>query len=186
VNLLDGYGRLVSSLTYPGNPGEQQRYLRVTEIMYNPAEVGTFDNDEYEFIELKNIGFVPLQLDGIKLTDGISYVFDEGRNLMLGAGAHMVIVKNRTAFASHYDTSSVNLAPGAYTGSLSNGGETIKLEDRTNSTIIEFDYEDNWFDETDGLGFSLTIKDAANPDLDSWDSIDAWHPSAEAGGSPGF
>lgn len=186
VNLLDGYGRLVSSLTYPGNPSNQQRYLRLTEIMYNPAEAGTFDNDEYEFIELKNIGFIPLQLDGIKLTDGISYVFDEGCNVMLGAGAYIVIVKNRTAFASHYDTSNINLALGVYSGRLSNGGETIKLEDRTNSTILEFDYEDNWFDETDGLGFSLTIKDAANPDLDTWDSIDAWHPSAEADGSPGF
>ncbi|MBA7482019.1 hypothetical protein ES707_17499 [subsurface metagenome] len=186
VRLFDKYGRLVSSLTYPGNPSEQQRYLRVTEIMYNPADIGTFDNDEYEFIELKNIGFVPLQLDGIKLTDGISYVFDEGRNLMLGAGAHIVIVKNRTAFASHYDTSSVNLAPGAYNGSLSNGGETIKIEDRTNSTILEFDYEDNWFDETDGLGFSLTIKDATNPELDSWDTLDAWRPSAEPEGTPGF
>jgi len=186
VNLLDGYGRPVSSLTYPGNPSEQQRYLRVTEIMYNPAEVGIFDNDEYEFIELKNVGSLPLQLGGIKFTDGISYTFYEGRNVVLAADAHIVIVKNRAAFASRYDTSRVNLAPGAYTGSLSNGGETIKLEDRTNSTILEFDYDDNWFDETDGLSFSLTIKDATNPDLGSWDSVDAWRPSAEAGGSPGF
>jgi len=186
VNLLDGYGRLVSSLMYSGNPSEQQRYLRVTEIMYNPGEGGIFDNDEYEFIELKNIGSVPLVLNGIKFTGGISYAFGDNRNVVLAAGAHMVIVKNRTAFALRYDTRNVNLAPSAYTGNLSNGGETIKIEDRTNSTIIEFSYKDNWFDETDGLGFSLTIKDATNPDRGSWDSIDAWRPSAEAGGSPGF
>jgi hypothetical protein len=186
VNLLDSSGRFVSSLAYPGNPSEQQQYLRVTEIMYNPAEFGTFDNDEYEFIELKNIGSVPLQLGGIKFTDGISYAFDQSRNIVLGGGAYIVIAKNRSAFASRYNTRNVNLAPGEYTGSLSNGGETIKLEDRTNSTILEFDYEDNWFDRTDGLGFSLTVKDAANPELSSWDTVDAWRPSAEAGGSPGF
>ena len=186
VNLLDRYGRLVSSLTYPGNPSEQQRYLRVTEVMYNPADVGTFDNDECEFIELKNVGFIPLQLGGIKFTDGISYAFDEGRSVVLAAGAYIVIVKNPSAFASRYDASSVNLAPGVYSGSLSNGGETVKLEDRTNSTILEFDYENRWFDETDGLGFSLTIRDATNPDRGSWDSVDAWRPSAETGGSPGF
>jgi len=186
LKLLDRYGRIVSSLTYPGNPSEQQRYLRVTEIMYNPTDMGTFDNDEYEFIELKNIGFIPLQLSGIRFTDGISYVFDKDRNIILAAGAYIVIVKNRSAFASRYDNRSINLAPGVYSGSLSNGGETIKLEDQTNSTILEFDYDDKWFDKTDGLGFSLTIKDATNPELDSWDSVDAWRPSVEPDGTPGF
>jgi hypothetical protein len=154
--------------------------------MYNPADIGTFDNDEYEFIELKNIGFIPLQLGGIKFTDGISYAFDKDRNVILAAGAYIVIVKNRSAFASRYDTRSINLAPGVYSGSLSNGGETIKIEDPTNSTILEFDYDDRWFDKTDGLGFSLTIKDATNPELDSWDTLDAWRPSAEPEGTPGF
>jgi hypothetical protein len=129
VNLLDRYDRLVSSLTYPGNPSEQQRYLRVTEIMYNPAEGGKFDNDEYEFIELKNIGSAPLVLYETKLTGGISYTFDNSRNSVLAGGAYVVIVKNRTAFASRYGASTVNLAAGTYTGSLSNGGETIKIED---------------------------------------------------------
>jgi hypothetical protein len=73
-----------------------------------------------------------------------------------------------------------------YTGSLDNGGESLKLEDRTHSTILEFDYEDNWFDETDGGGFSLEIKNPANPDLDSWDKKSAWRPSAQQGGSPGI
>jgi hypothetical protein len=154
--------------------------------MYNPAEGGKFDNDEYEFIELKNIGPVPLVLYETKLTGGIFYTFDNSRNSVLAGGAYAVIVKNRAAFASRYGTSTVNLASGTYTGSLSNGGETIKIEDRTNSTILEFSYKDDWFDETDGLGFSLTIKDSANPNLDSWDSIDAWRTSVEAGGSPGF
>jgi len=39
VKLFDECGHLVSSLMYSGNPSEQQRYLRVTEIMYKPTDI---------------------------------------------------------------------------------------------------------------------------------------------------
>ena len=78
---------------------------------------------------------------------------------MLAAGAYIVIAKNQAAFAERYQAGGVRLAPGTYAGSLDNGVETIKLEDATNSTILEFAYDDAWFDATDGAGFSLTIKD---------------------------
>ncbi len=181
---MDRFGRLVDTLTYAGNPSDQQRYLRVTEIMYNPAEGGSFDNEQYEFIELKNIGTTSLKLDGVKLTSGISYAFEVGRNRMLAAGACIVIARNPSAFSSRYG-STINLAPGTYTAGLDNAGETIKLEDRTNSTILEFEYDDEWFPTTDGQGYSLTIKNAANTDLDSWSRKDAWRASPAKNGSPG-
>jgi len=186
VDLMDRYGRLADSLTYIGTPSDQQRSLRITELMYNPAAGGNFDNDEYEFIELANIGAAPVTLDGVKLTDGVSYVFAQSQNATLAPGACVVIVKNVAAFTSRYDTAGIQIAPGAYTGSLDNGGEIIKLEDRTNSTILEFEYDDDWYDQTDGEGHSLTIWDAADGDLDSWGDPGAWRPSAEEGGSPGI
>jgi len=186
VDLMDRYGRLADSLTYVGTPSDQQRFLRITELMYNPAAGGDFDNDEYEFIELANIGAAPVTLDGVKLTDGVSYVFAESRNATLAPGECIVIVKNAAAFASRYDTAGIDVAPGAYTGSLANGGEIVKLEDRANSTILEFEYKDDWLDQTDGQGHSLTIGDAANESLDSWGDPGAWRPSAEEGGSPGI
>jgi len=185
VELVDAGERLVATLTYEGEPSDQQRYLRVTEIMYNPAGDGDVDNDEYEFIELMNIGSARLSLAGVKVTDGVSYAFADDSSVSLNGGGRMVIVKNREAFGSRYDVGSINLAPGVYSGSLSNGGERIKLEDRTNGTILEFEYKDGWFDETDGLGYSLVIVDPGNADLDSWDTGEAWAPSAAAGGSPG-
>ncbi len=184
VNLLDRYGRLVDTLTYEGDPSDQQRYLRVTEIMYHPAAGGPFDKDDYEFIELKNIGPASLALAGVKLTDGVYYAFPDSSALRLEPGACIVIVKNREAFASRYGDG-IPLAPGVYTGNLSNSGETIKLEDRTNSTILEFEYDDRWHKETDGGGYSLTIQDAANPDRGSWSTPAAWRPSDAPGGSPG-
>ncbi len=185
INLLDRSGRIVDTLTYAGNPSDQQRYLRITEIMYNPAPGGTLDNDEYEFIELKNIGTTSLKLDGAKLTKGVSYTFPPTGNLMLAPGACIIIAKNRTAFTSRYSNPGIRLAPGAYMGSLDNAGETVKLEDRTNGTILEFKYEDRWFKNTDGLGYSLTIKNPAGPNLDNWGDSGAWQSSPQPGGSPG-
>ncbi|UCD53561.1 MAG: CotH kinase family protein, partial [Phycisphaerales bacterium] len=185
VELTDRHGRLVATLTYPGEPSDQQRYLRITEIMYNPGDSGSLGSDEYEFIELQNIGTVALPLAGVKLTDGVTYAFADDASVTLAPGSCIVIVKNRDAFAERYDASTVDLAPGTYAGSLSNGGETIKLEDRTNSTILEFEYQDDWFDETDGLGYSLTLKHSANPDPAGWDDADVWQASTNEGGSPG-
>ena len=94
-------------------------------------------------------------------------------------------VKNLAAFAWRYGTNGINIAPGVYTGSLSNAGERIKLEDRTNSTILEFKYDDDWYMATDGEGFSLAISDPTDPDLDSWDQRESWRPSTQTNGSPG-
>jgi hypothetical protein len=172
-------------MTYTGNPSDQQRYLRITELMYHPAQAGSYNEEEYEFIELQNIGAQAVLLDGVKLTDGIYYQFAPGGNLSLAPGDYIVIVKNIDAFAQIYNTNGINIAPGAYTGSLSNSGEKIKLEDRTNSTILEFSYDDDWYTSTDGQGFSLTIIDPTNPDLESWDRKESWRPSADINGSPG-
>jgi hypothetical protein len=185
VELVDAAERLVATLTYEGDPSDQQRYLRVTEIMYNPAGDGEVDNDEYEFIELMNIGSARLSLAGVKLTDGVSYVFADDSSAALNAGGRVVIVKNREAFGSRYDVSAIALATGTFAGNLSNGGERIKLEDRTNGTILEFEYKDGWFAETDGLGASLVIVYPGNADLDSWDTGEAWAASGAVGGSPG-
>ena len=57
------------------------------------------------------------------------------------------------------------------------------LLDAGGDIIHDFRYEDNWFDETDGKGFSLTVKDPAQADLTN---PQAWRPSAQVGGSPGF
>ena len=133
INLLDSNGRLVSFLTYPCEPSDQQRYLRITEVMYNPSEGVVFDSQEYEYIELKNIGTAPLLLDGVKFTDGISFDLS---GITLPAGDYIVIMKNQAAFASRYTVPGSVQVLGPYDGQLSNNGENIKLEDSTNSTIL--------------------------------------------------
>ncbi|MHC4323344.1 MAG: CotH kinase family protein, partial [Planctomycetota bacterium] len=192
INLYTDKDYLIDTMTYAGNPSDQQRYLRITELMYHPARVeGVPPSDrgqdarDTEFIELQNIGSMPVLLDGVKLTDGIYYQFVSSGNLSLAPGDFIVLVKNRAAFAWRYETGAINIAPGVYTGSLSNAGEKIKLQDRTNSTILEFSYDDDWYKVTDGEDYSLTIANPADPDLESWDKKDSWRPSTITGGTPG-
>jgi len=183
INLLDSNGNQVNAITYPGDPSDQQRYLRITEVMYNPAEGDVFDSQEYEYIELKNIGTAPLALTGVKFTDGISFDLS---GITLPAGDYVVVVKNQAAFASRYTVPGGVQVLGPYDGQLSNSGENLKLEDSTNSTILEFGYKDGWYDITDGMDFSLTVKDPTSTEINQWDSKNNWRPSANPGGSPGL
>jgi hypothetical protein len=183
VNLLNKQGVLVCSMSYSGSPSDQQRFLRITEIMYDPAAGGAVGNEEYEYIELKNVGTATLSLQGAKFTDGILFAFP---NISLPANGYVVIVKNQAAFASRHIVPASVQVLGPYDGRLSNSGEKIKLEDSTNSTILEFTFRDDWCQITDGQGFSLTIVNPANPDINSWGEKDSWRASAFYGGSPGW
>ena len=96
----------------------------------------------------------------------------------------MVVVKNLAAFEHQYGTG-VNIA-GQYTGSLENAGERIRLEDALGQTILDFEYRDGWREITDGNGFSLTIINPADPNINHWGQKDYWRASVYWGGSPGW
>jgi len=52
--------------------------LRITEIMYHPADApagSDADEKDFEFIELQNTGTAPISLDGVKLGVGATFVF---------------------------------------------------------------------------------------------------------------
>ncbi len=367
LNLLDINGALADETSYAPNPSDQQRYLRVTEVMYHPAPPqmpGNYVDDDYEFVELKNIGVDTLDLAGVKVADGVLYDFsgssqteyntrliditdtwayeqsntaqaaqwidigfddssweqgsallyvegstlpaakntpltlgattyyfrntfyldadplvdtvsltlntviddgvviylngtevlrigmaagaiehttfsdrtvsdatyegpfdidtaalDNGDNVVavevhqrsadssdivmgltldahvtqaatstpttLAGGDHLLLVNNIAAFSERYPQQVAKIA-GQYSGNLDNGGETIKLEDLTNSTILKFEYDDSWYTITDGGGYSLQVQNVNEPDLSIWDDKDGWRPSAALGGSPGI
>ncbi|MDT8300249.1 MAG: CotH kinase family protein [Sedimentisphaerales bacterium] len=148
--------------------------LRVTEIMYNPFNPNT------EYIELKNIGAVTINLNLAKFSNGIDFTFP---NIELAPGEYVLVVQDIDAFEIRYGTT-LNIA-GQYTGSLNNAGERIKLEDAIGQTILDFEYKDRWRSIADGHGFSLTIIDPANTDPYDWNEKDSWRASAYLSGSPG-
>ncbi|NQT89338.1 lamin tail domain-containing protein, partial [bacterium] len=162
-----------------------RKSVRVTEVMYNPDDApgGTPDNDEFEFIELKNIGAEPVDVTDLRLEGAVDFDFAASAVASLAPGEFLLVVRNEVAFASRYDTSGMLIA-GQYTSKLGNGGEEIRLLESFDQKIHDFDYKDGWFDVTDGEGFSLAIRDET-ADTEVWDAKDGWKPSRFGGGSPG-
>ncbi|MHB1034612.1 MAG: lamin tail domain-containing protein [Pirellulales bacterium] len=160
--------------------------LRITEIMYNPAAppVGsTYLPDDFEFIELKNVGAQTINLNGVQFTQGITFNFSGSAVTSLTPGQFVLVVKNQTAFATRYNTAGMSIA-GEYTGQLNNAGDSLKLEANLGQPILDFSYADGWYDQTDGHGFSLAIMDASAA-RDTWSNKASWRPSAFENGSPG-
>jgi hypothetical protein len=186
IELVNAGGTLVDLLTCPGDPSDQQRYLRITELMYHPAdpcEDSKYAAEDLEYIELRNLATEPLALEGVKFTRGIEFAFPA---VVLGPGEFAVVAKDVAAFASWYTVPAHIPVFGPYAGRLSNGSDRIKLEDAMNGTILEFEYNDDWYDLTDGPGHSLTVRDPAATDRNGFGDKGAWRPSANVGGSPGF
>ena len=184
LELTDRNGAGVATTTTPALPSLAQSSLRVTEIMYNPAALpgDTFDAQEYEYVELKNIGETDLDLLGVRFAEGITFAFNRRNATILAAGQRMLLVKNYAAFTERYGTG-YKLA-GAYAGFLDNGGERLRFEDAQGEKILDFEYNDSWYPATDGDGFSLVIVDENAP-FDTWDQRTRWRASASEGGSPG-
>ncbi|UCG48821.1 MAG: lamin tail domain-containing protein, partial [Phycisphaerales bacterium] len=154
--------------------------LRITEIMYHPYDVNDPNDPNEEYIELTNIGAGSINLNLVRFTNGIDFVFPP---VELGPGQYVLVVQDRDAFEARYGTGAA--IAGQYAGRLNNGGERIRLEDAIGGTILDFKYKDGWRAIADGYGYSLTITDAANPDPNSWGRKDSWRASAYEGGSPG-
>jgi len=149
--------------------------LRISEIMYHPTDPNA------EYIELTNVGAETINLNLVRFTRGVDLTFSE---IELTPQTYALIVKDVTAFEAEYGFGLPVL--GSYAGSLSNAGEAIELQDAAGAVIQSFRYRDEWYEITDGDGFSLTARDSAGTDPVAWPQKSAWRPSAAVGGSPGF
>jgi len=156
--------------------------LRISEIMFHPQETGDPNDPNEEFIELKNISDGEINLNLVRFTNGIDFVFPD---MNLPAGECVVVVRDPAAFTGRYPAFT-GLVAGEYAGSIDNGGERIELVDALGWTILNFKYGDDWRTIADGDGFSLTIIDPTNTDAESWGEKDAWRASVYLGGSPGW
>ncbi|HRZ99598.1 MAG TPA: CotH kinase family protein [Candidatus Paceibacterota bacterium] len=156
--------------------------LAITELMYHPAPPALGDTntvDDFQFIELKNVGSTPLDLTGIRFVRGIDFTFAGG---VLAPGQRMVLVKNPTAFQSRYGASIA--IGGVFTNSLARNGERLTLVGRWDEPILDFTYDNDWNLTTDGYGFSLVIVNEMAA-FDTWQDPQSWGPSTLIGGSPG-
>ena len=152
--------------------------LKLTEIHYKPLGAAPFeDEDEFEFLEFKNTGAIPLNLSGCAL-DGVEFVFPRGT--VVAPGAFVVVVANPAAFAARYPG-----VPylGVYWKNLRNSGEKIRLLNSEGSVVVSCEYTNDppWPLGADSTGRSLVNM---NTEGDPDDAAN-WRASTNAGGSPG-
>ena len=144
----------------------------ISELHYNPAapsqseiNAGYTDHDDFEFIELRNIGTQTVNLAGCQFLGGIDFTFP---STTLAPGAYAVIARRAAAFALRHPGVTVlgeYYQPGA--NYLSNSGEEIALIAASSADIARFTYGDRlpWPASPDGNGPSLVlIAPKTNPD----------------------
>ena len=172
-------------------------HLRIGEVHYHPADptpaeevAGFTDADDFEFVELINIGNVNIDLTSVAFTQqmvgdqtvGISFDFSQAEVQQLSPGARLVIVEDLAAFRFRYGEEPV--VAGQWSGGLSNRSEAITME-MGGETALNFTYQDDWHPATDGQGYSLVSVDPADNDLAQWGRAAGWRSSFTIGGSPG-
>lgn len=139
--------------------------LVITEIMYNPPESG---DDSLEYIEIYNNSDELVNLTDYSFTSGIEYVFP---GIEISSGDYLVIAKDSMAVLNTLGLTAYEW----FDGSLSNGGELIKLSSPMGVTVDSVPYSDMapWPEDGDGTGPSITICDP-----ESENSVgENWHAS---------
>ena len=189
LTLTNEMGVVIDSLSYSGNPTPGQDFLRITEILFAPAppteselEIdSSLTAEDFEFVELTNTGSTPLDISGASFVEGISLSFPP--QTILEAGQHILVVANLAAFNLRYDAGLP--VAGEYTGKLSNDGEQLQILDIMGENILEFSYNDAWYDATDEAGHSLVARNPATTPITDFDGPANWGVSLDQGGDPG-
>ncbi len=164
--------------------------LVVSELMFHPLDPdpdSPYDSDDFEFVEVMNVGDQPLELEGAHLGGGLEFAFSDsfggGGAAVLAPGQRVVVVSNLAAFATRYGTNGIAIA-GQYERRLNNAGDTVIFEGPLLEPIHSFFYFEDWYPETDGLGPSLNIVDPYLG-LETWPDKDFWASSSVLDGTPG-
>ncbi len=191
-SIFSPVGRGSIGITYTGllEPAASWN-LTVAELMYHPADpspaeeaLGFQNDNDFEFVELLNIGSAVVDLSGVAFAAGIDFRFDDGVISRLEPGERVLVVSNREAFEARYGTGLP--VAGAYTETrFSNAGEEVLLTGAGGETIFGFRYSDEppWPVQADGEGFSLeriAPADGRDPAM-----AQNWRASLEMGGTPG-
>ena len=178
-------------------PSDLSSSLRISEVHYHPADpspteqqAGFVDPDEFEFIEMINVGAQVIDLSSVSLTEvtvdgddeGVNFEFSTSDVTSLAPGERLLVVEDIDAFTLRYG-SGFRVA-GQWRGKLSNGGERLTVVVDDGRVVQEFSYDDAWYPATDGPGFSLEVLDPRGS-RDLLGSAAGWLASVHVGGSPG-
>jgi hypothetical protein len=162
VRGIDAHGNTITTafdtitVTDTSPVPQPKDFVVINEIMYHSAV------DEAGFVEIHNIHTnVSFDLSNWRL-DGASFTFPQGSVIL--PGGFLLAVNDANVFAQTYGFS-IPIA-GEYSGTLQNGGETLKLvrpgvNTNLDEIIDEVRYDDSlpWPAAADGFGPSLQLID---------------------------
>ena len=120
--------------------------VQISEMMFNPP-----DTVPLEFIELYNAGSTSAIMGGYKIKDGVSFVFPQ---MTLNPGQYLVVAQDSAAIRAFFNVSALQWT----SGSLSNSGEEIVIENTVDQHIDSVEYNNAlpWDTLADGDGYSLS------------------------------
>lgn len=187
----DEWSALTDTFFAVGTTAPSSENLVVSELMYHPgpptaeeSAAGHVSSDDFEYIELLNVGDQPIDLAGSSFSAGIRLGFAAGPDAVLDPGESALLVRDEAAFRFRYGDEP-RIRGVFFDGSLDNDSERLTLVGEDGAEILSLDYSDggSWPQTADGTGFSLVLADpTGGVDLDRGSS---WRASAEVGGSPG-
>ncbi len=177
-----------ADVTYSTDPSAVPGDLILSEINFHPADPTPAElainpawaDQDFEFLEIRNISGKPVNLTGANFSQGITFAFTGPAARNMGIGESLIIAANPAAFAARYGNATA--VSGPWGGALSNSGETVTLLADTGAILFSVTYDDIWYPETDGSGKSLVAYEYYPFDANI---PPAWRASANAGGSPG-
>ena len=131
----------------------------INEIHYNPFDsivpgtTDTINGKNFEFIELKNIGNVAIDLGGTFFARGIDYEFAAG--VVIQPGEFIVLAEDKSSFADRYGFEAFD----KYDGQLNNGGEILWLVNSDGILLDAVNYDDAfpWDSQADGGQFDYSL-----------------------------
>jgi hypothetical protein len=120
--------------------------VQISEMMYNPP-----DTIALEFIEFYNAGSTPARMGGYKIKDGVSFTFPD---ITLDPGQYIVVAQDSATVKAFFNVPALQWT----SGSLSNAGEEIVMENTIDQHIdsVEYNNELPWDTLADGDGYSLS------------------------------
>ncbi len=143
------------------------------EIHYHPAD----PLNDTEWIELRNLMGVNVDMSKWELEGGVNVTFPEGT--ILDGHGFLVIAAN----PGHASLAGRNVLSVPFTGQLANSGESIRLVNNNDRTMDDVNYGDDndWPVGPDGSGATLAKRDQNSADARPAN----WVASPEVGGTPG-
>ncbi|MDP6635436.1 MAG: lamin tail domain-containing protein [Phycisphaerae bacterium] len=187
VLTFEGYdfkGNLIATdsitVTFTNTAVSPLGQIVINELMYNPA-AGV---EQGEFIEIYNAsGGAAFDLSGWRI-DGVDFTFAPGS--IVTADEYVIVAENTANFTSIYGSTHTVL--GEFNGSMSNGGERLRLQMPAEgglwTTVDEVTYGDDlpWPEAADGTGPSLQLIDPAKDNgwIGNWsaDAVTPFTPGA--------